>query len=85
MLRIDEFAQSIDSTGQPKHLDYFDVLRLDGKLDPKRTEKILSRLPDYEQDIYNNYKSRLMTNYNTRWNDILTSQTRFKKPFMANG
>ena len=52
MLRVDEFAQSLDAEGRDQAQDYFDVLRDTRELDPALKTKRFSCLPGSEQNLY---------------------------------
>ena len=73
MLRVDEFAQALDSKSKPKDQDFFDELRLQNKISNERKTKDLDNLPDYERSIYKHHVKRVMASYSQKWDEILSS------------
>jgi len=85
MLRIDEFAQSVDSRTTRKGLDYFEILKDKGRLSPDANVAHYKDLETEEQSQFLRYRTETMERFNKFWFESLAEELYYKKPFMGNG
>jgi len=85
MLRIDEFAQSVDSNSTRKGLDYFEILKNKGRLNPDVNVKHFNDLEPEDLKQFLKYRETTMTQYNEHWVEAMSEELYYKKPFMGNG
>ena len=83
MVRIDEYAFSLDPDTGKQGLDFFDILRSKGSVSPQ-THKDVKLLAASELDTYNHFKEETMDFYNKNWAEYLGENILYKKPFMGN-
>jgi len=84
MLRVDEYAQSLDPKTTKKGMSYFDILRGIGSLSPLPTQKY-SALSPQEAEKYDSFKADRMGRFNNEWYNNLAAELNYKRPFIGNG
>ncbi len=84
MLRIDEFALSLDSDITRKGLDFFDVLRQKNSIETDNHSKNINGLSVDDRDTYLSFFNKKMKEYNYKWWANLEKELLYKHPFLEN-